>query len=71
MYVCILGEHLVQVMPFVPPLPCDKIDNNNKRRERTQQIPVTSEVHHGQPEGLVDNHCRTDENSFDTLPLSA
>ena len=29
-YVCMyLGEHLVQAMPFVPPLPCDKIDNNN------------------------------------------
>ena len=28
MYVCILGEHLVQAMPFVAPFPCDKIDNN-------------------------------------------
>ena len=29
MYVCILGEHLVQAMPFVPPFPCDKINNYN------------------------------------------
>ena len=30
MYVCMyVGEHLVQAMPFVPPLPCDKIDNNH------------------------------------------
>ena len=29
MYVCILGEHLVKAVPFVPPFPCDKIDNNN------------------------------------------
>ena len=27
MYVCILGEHLVQAIPFVPPFLCDKIDN--------------------------------------------
>ena len=39
MYVCMyLGEHLVQAMPFVPPLPCDKIDNNNNNNKNNNML---------------------------------